>query len=77
MDADKNMVITEYSWLTNDEVLVVVNQKKRPTKLELELAARLELALIFISELQEEVSDCRDQLVASDVFFHAGRQGKS
>lgn len=47
------MVYTPFAHLTDEELLVEVSNKAKPTDLELELALRLELALDELYGLQE------------------------
>lgn len=39
------MVATEYSWMTSEELILLVANKENPTSLEKELAQRLGVAL--------------------------------
>jgi len=48
-------VYTEYSYLTDEEVISKVESKENPTILEVELSARLQDALDGIEEAEELV----------------------
>lgn len=46
---------TEYSYLTDEEVISKVESKDKPTSLEVELAARLQDAIDGLEEAEEVV----------------------
>lgn len=48
-----SFIHTEYSYMTEEELLTKVESMETPTSLEIELAARLKAALHYIDELSE------------------------
>lgn len=58
---------TEYSYLTDDEVIQKVETKQDPTSLEVELAARLQDCMDAVEEAEEVVEGLCDILDAHGI----------
>ena len=58
---------TEYSYLTDEEVISKVETSQTPTSLEVELCARLQDALDMIEEAEEIVEGLCDLLDAHGI----------